>query len=99
MEESEERRVHEAIGFVGLRAHATAVGLLQLCAELVRAGVIDDMAITRIKEAIARDISLSRPRSASREEYEASVRHRLDALFAGHETVGPGPASSEPPPL
>jgi hypothetical protein len=97
MEESEEGRVHEAIGFVGLRAHATAVGLLQLSAELVRAGVIDEAAITRIKDAIARDISLSRPRSASKEEYEATVRRRLDALFSGRETLGPGPITSEHP--
>jgi hypothetical protein len=98
MEESEEGRVHEAIGFVGLRAHATAVGLLQLSAELVRAGVIDEAAITRIKEAIARDIALSRPRSASKAEYEATVRRRLDALFAGRENVGAGPASAPPAP-
>jgi hypothetical protein len=98
MGESEEGRVHEAIDFVGLRAHATAVGLLQLCAELVRVGLIDDEAVTRIKDAIARDISLSRPRSASREEYESTVRRRLDALFAGRETLGAGPSSAQHPP-
>ncbi|HEX3888018.1 MAG TPA: hypothetical protein VHW05_11015 [Phenylobacterium sp.] len=93
MDESEEIRFHETVSFVGLRAQATAVGLLQLTAELVRAGVLDDGAVTRIKDAIAKDIALSRPRNASREEYERSIRERLDGLFAGREPVGGEPAA------
>ncbi|MFI4965978.1 MAG: hypothetical protein ACHP9T_11500 [Caulobacterales bacterium] len=88
MDERDELRLHETIGFVGLRAQATAVGLLQLSAELVRAGVLDDAAVTRIKDAIAKDISLSRPRSAPREDYERSLRERLDGLFGGKQPVG-----------
>jgi hypothetical protein len=42
MDEREEKRVHDSIGLLGLRAQATAVGLLQLSAELRRAGVLDD---------------------------------------------------------
>ncbi len=81
MDESEELRLHETVSFVGLRAQATAVGLLQLSAELVRAGVLDKAAVDRIKDAIAKDISLSRPRSVSRDEYMGLVRSRLDGLF------------------
>jgi hypothetical protein len=81
MDESEELRLHETVSFVGLRAQATAVGLLQLSAELVRAGVLDKAAVDRIKDAIAKDISLSRPRSVSRDEYMGQVRQRLDGLF------------------
>jgi hypothetical protein len=92
MDERKEERLHESIGFVGLRAQATAVGLLQLCAELVRAGVLDDQAVARIKEAIAKDIALSRPRSVSRDDYERSIRLRLDSLFSGQETIGSGPS-------
>jgi hypothetical protein len=88
MDDCEDIRLHDAIGFVGLRAHATAVGLLQLCTELVQAGVIDESAIGRIKDAIARDITLSRPRSAPREAYERTVRRRLDELFGAQETAG-----------
>jgi hypothetical protein len=93
MEEEEERRLHEAISFLGLRAQATAVGLLQLSAELVRAGVLPEEALGRIKEAIAKDIALSRPRSAPKEDYERSIRERLDRLFAGKESL-----SESPPP-
>lgn len=38
-----------------------------------------------IKEAIARDIAPTRPRSDSREEYKRTVGERLDGLFAGAE--------------
>ena len=91
MEEEDERRLHETISFLGLRAQATAVGLLQLSAELVRAGVLHEDAVARIKEAIAKDIALSRPRSAPKDDYERSIRERLDALFAGKESLSEAP--------
>jgi hypothetical protein len=87
MEFKEAKRHHDTVDRVGLRAHATAVGLLALSQELVRAGVLDDAAITRIKDAIASDICLSRPRTLAREEFDASIRRRLDALFSGREKV------------
>ena len=85
---SEEQRLHDAVSFVGLRAQATAVGLLQLSNELRRAGVIDENAVDRIKDAIARDISLSCPRSQPKREFLTGIRQRLDRLFAGQEPVG-----------
>jgi hypothetical protein len=85
MDETEEIKLHETVSFVGLRAQATAVGLLQLSAELVRAGVLDKAAVDRIKDAIAKDISLSRPRSVSKDEYMGMVRDRLDGLFGPKE--------------
>jgi hypothetical protein len=88
MDTTDERRLHSVIGMVGLRAHATAVGLIQLTTELRSAGVIDEDALTRIKDAIAKDIALSRPMSQPKEEYEAAVHRRLDALFSGTEKVG-----------
>ena len=87
MDETEEIKLHETVSFVGLRAQATAVGLLQLSAELVRAGVLDKAAVDRIKEAIAKDIALSRPRSVGREEYMGLVRERLDGLFGPKDEV------------
>lgn len=90
MDNRKGKEAHDLIGFVGLRAHATAVGLVQLSIELVRAGVLEEEAITRIKDAIFDDIALSRPSSLSREEFERSTRGRLDRLFAGEEKVGPG---------
>lgn len=88
MDYTDEQRLHDAVGFVGLRAQATAVGLLQLSLELRRAGVIDEDAVTRIKDAIAKDISLSCPRSQPKREFLSSIRSRLDRLFAGGTPVG-----------
>ena len=87
MEFKEAKRHNETVDRVGLRAHATAVGLLALSNELLRAGVLDEAAITRIKDAIASDICLSRPRTMSKDEFDTSIRRRLDALFSGEEKV------------
>ena len=81
MENNEHRRLHQDLGFLGLQAPAMAAGLLQLTAELVQAGVLDQEAVCRIKDAIARDLVLSRPRNAWRSDYESSIRHRLDEVF------------------
>jgi len=75
------RELHQTLEFIGLRAHATTVGLLQLSAELVRAGLLDDAAIERIKDAIHREITVARPRSYNRAEFAETLRQRLDALF------------------
>ena len=83
-----EKRLHETLSFIGLRAQATAIGLIQLACELRRVGVLGPDAIDRIKDAIAKDIVLSCPRSVSREDYDRSVRQRLDRVFAGEEAVG-----------
>lgn len=88
MDEREEKRLHDNVSLVGLRAHATAVGFVTLTRELARAGVIDDDAVERIKESIVKELSLTRGRSASAEEFERTTRHRLDGLFAGDEPVG-----------
>ena len=83
-----ERHVHDTMSLIGLRAHATAVGLVQLSVELCRAGVLNPDALARIKDAIVKEIALTRPRSSAKAEYEAALRCRLDALFSGREEVG-----------
>lgn len=82
MLEHECEQRHQHTGVLGLQAPATAVGLVQLIAELVRAGVLDRAAAERVKEAMAADLLLARPRSAHNDDYERSVRKRLDLLFA-----------------
>lgn len=77
---TEERRLHDSIGFVGLRAQATSVAVLQLCTELRSAGVLTEDAVTRIKEAVAKEIALSR-RGCSYQEEVKNTMHRLDGLF------------------
>lgn len=83
-----QKKLHFDLTNVGLRAQATAAGLLQLCLELRRAGVLDDAAIERIKGAIACDIEVAAPRSVATADYRRDIRARLDKLFAGEERVG-----------
>lgn len=94
MRETEQRRLHQSVSLLGLRAQATTVGLIQLTSELVRARVLDTDAVGRIKDAIAKELLLNPPSGVPREEYEGWVRGRLDALFACEEPVGVEP---EPP--
>lgn len=88
MSELDNGRLHDRIHALGIRAQASAIGLVQLSLELRRAGVIDDAAVDRIKDAIADELSYSRPASAMKAAYTADVRARLDRLFAGIEPVG-----------
>ena len=87
MDARDTTKLHEEIGFVGLRAQATAVGLLQLSIELQQAGILDEEAISRIKDAIAEELALSPPKTLTREQHKVSVRQRLDRLFAGKATL------------
>jgi len=91
MEPSETRKLRETIDLLGLRAQATVAGMVQLSIELLRAGILDEAAIGRIKDSICGDLMLSCPKAADRAEYEKSLRRRLDALFTGRETVGHKP--------
>tara|TARA_B100000378_G_scaffold205182_1_gene168486 strand:+ start:433 stop:762 length:330 start_codon:yes stop_codon:yes gene_type:complete len=83
-----QKKLHFDLTNVGLRAQATAAGLLQLCLELRSAGVLDEAAVDRIKDAIACDIEVSAPRSIACPEYRRDVRDRLDNLFSGQAKVG-----------
>lgn len=85
MDQREDRRLHDAMDFIGLRALATAAGVIQMCNELRRAGVFDEGAVTRIKEAMAREIALSR-RGTFETEFKTALQ-RLDALFDGTEEL------------
>lgn len=87
-EYEKQKRLHFDLGNVGLRAQATAVGLIQLCLELRRASVLDDDALSRIKGAIADEVSVSTPRSMTTVEYRGLIADRLDRLFAGEADVG-----------
>lgn len=85
------RKLHETLDLLGLRAQAAAVGMIQLSVELNRAGVLGADALCRIKDAIFGEISLHRPASVPKEEYDRTIRRRLDALFAGDEVLGVKP--------
>ena len=85
---AEDKRLHDLIDMVGMRAQGTTVGLIQLSIELRRAGVLDQAAVDRIKDAIAGEICLTRPKSVPQEHFRANLQCRLDRLFAGEEAVG-----------
>lgn len=84
----EDKKLHDLIDLVGMRAQATTVGLVQLSIELRRAGVLEQAAVDRIKDAIAQEICLTRPKAIPHEHFRENLRTRLDRLFAGEEPVG-----------
>jgi hypothetical protein len=88
------KKLHFEVTTVGLRAQATAVGLVQLCIELRRANVLDEPAIERIKNAIADDVSVTAPRALASQDYRTDIKNRLDRLFAGDQEVGPAQGMS-----
>ena len=96
-----QRRLHFDLINVGLRAQATAAGLVRLCIELRDAGVLTNDAVQRIKDAIADDVSLTAPRGIAARDYRREIETRLDLLFAGAQEVGPADAlafGTEPTP-
>lgn len=88
----EQKRLHLDLKNVGLRAQATAAGLVQLCKELQAAGVLSDDAVGRIKESIADEIALTAPRPMLRADFRKEVCERLNAIFSGAEKLGPAEA-------
>lgn len=86
--DAEQRKLHFDLTNVGLRAQATAAGLVQLCRELQAAGVIDEAALMRIKRAIADDIVITAPRALKKENFHGDICTRLDAIFSGESKIG-----------
>lgn len=89
-----QKRLHFDLTNVGLRAQATAVGLVQLTRELKRANLLDDAAIARIKDAIADEVSVTAPRALAAKGYRGEIRDRLDRIFDGDQVVGSAEALS-----
>lgn len=83
-----QKKLHHDVTNVGLRAQATAVGLVQLCIELKSAKVLGDQSLTRIKQAIADELLLGPYRRYATREDRKEVEARLDRIFAGEEKVG-----------
>jgi hypothetical protein len=94
---SEQKRLHSDLNNIGLRAQASAAGLVQLCRELEQAGVLSGDALTRIKSAIADEIAFNAPRSYKVEDYRRYIGGRLDSIFAGNTKVGTADYLGNPP--
>ncbi|HWV60572.1 MAG TPA: hypothetical protein VN034_07960 [Sphingopyxis sp.] len=76
------RERHQTLDLIGLRAHATAVGLIQLCEELLNAGVLNMDGLDRIKDAICSELTVSkRARVSQQLNLDQSLRRRIDAVF------------------
>ena len=85
------KKDHDTLTFLGLRAQATAAGLIQLCAELRRVGAIDEAAIDRIKSAVVDDLAVSLPAFRRGSDAQRALRQRIDAVFASR--MGEGAAA------
>ncbi|MCP3733477.1 hypothetical protein M9979_01070 [Sphingomonas sp. RP10(2022)] len=80
--------MHFELTNVGLRAQATAAGLVQLCIELRQTELLGDDAIERVKTAIADEIAIAVPRHVMTPQFRTDVESRLDKIFRGGEDVG-----------
>ncbi len=88
---NDSKKLCETLDLLGMRAQAAAVGMIQISIELTRAGLLDEAALGRIKDAIFGEIALRRPPSVPKDEYDRTMRRRLNALFAGDEELGAKP--------
>lgn len=76
------RARHDTLDLIGLRAHATAVGLIQLCEELLNSGVLSVDGLDRIKDAICTELTVGkRERVSRRSNFDDTLRSRIDAVF------------------
>lgn len=75
------RERHRTLDFIGLRAHATTVGLIQLCEELLKAGVLTPDGLERIKGAIKSELTVCNARVGNRTTFDDTLKRRLDAIF------------------
>ncbi|HEX8414467.1 MAG TPA: hypothetical protein VF637_11385 [Sphingomicrobium sp.] len=89
-----QKRLHHDVTNVGLRAQATAVGLIQLCIELRNANVLTEDAIMRIKSAIGDELIVGPNRRIASREQRSEIDDRLNRLFAGEQKIGSAEALS-----
>ena len=81
MDTAETRKMHLEVDLAGFRAHAAAVGFLQLIRELRRSGILDDAAVARVRDAVIDELALSRPMRSAENEFRQRLKARLDKLL------------------
>lgn len=79
--DADARERHRTLDFIGLRAHATTVGLIQLCEELLNAGVLKPDGLERIKDAIRTELAVSNARISNQQDFDTTLRRRIDSIF------------------
>src|SRR3546814_18426308 len=80
--DSAARDRHQTLDLIGLRAHATTVGLIQLCEELLNSGVLGVEGLDRIKDAIFTELTVGKRERVDRQSnFDETLRGRIDAAF------------------
>lgn len=79
--DSDARERHRTLDFIGLRAHATTVGLIQLCEELLNAGILKQDGLDRIKAAIISELTVSNVRISNQKSFDETLKRRIDSIF------------------
>src|SRR3546814_2611493 len=81
--DSAARDRHQTLDLIGLRAHATTVGLIQLCEELLNSGVLGVEGLDRIKDAIFTELTVGkRERVARSEENTSELQYLMRNSYA-----------------
>lgn len=81
MSTSDAERRHTDIYLAGFRARAAAVGLTQLIVELRQSGALGDDAVDRIRDAVADELTVSRPIGMPADQFRHDIQSRLDRLL------------------
>lgn len=82
---------HQILDLVGLRPHATAVGLIQLCEKLLNASILSAEDLDRIKSAICSKLAVGK-RARVSDRFDDVLKQRIDAIFP----VAPGEPAHDP---
>lgn len=84
-----QKQLHNDVTNVGLRAQATAVGLIQLCIELRNTNALSEEGLGNVKKAIADELLIGPYRRYCSREQRVEIETRIDRIFAGEQKVGP----------
>lgn len=84
-----QKQLHNDVTNVGLRAQATAVGLIQLCIELRKTNALSEEGLSNVKKAIADELLIGQNRRYCSREQRCEIEARIDRVFAGEQKVGP----------
>ena len=83
-----QKQLHHDVTNVGLRAQATAVGLIQLCIELRKTDALSEEGLSNVKKAIADELLVGPYRRHCSREQRRELEERIDRIFAGEQKVG-----------
>ena len=87
MNADKQKQLHHDVTNGGLRAQATAVGLVQLCIELRAAGVLSEGGLANIKKAISDELLIGPYRRHCSRDERREVEARIDRIFAGEQKI------------